>query len=640
MWRRRPSCPPVRASRIFGADANDRAGQSVSSAGDINGDGFDDLIVGAGRSSGSANGKSFAGEAIVVFGKAGGFGNIDVAAADFVSSGTGFRIFGADANDRAGQSVSSAGDINGDGFDDLIVGASSGYGSGNSTFIAGEAIVVFGKAGGFGDIDVAAADFVSSGKGFRIFGADVRDQAGNSVSSAGDINGDGFDDLIVGAYRSSGSGNFKTYAARRSWCSARRRLRKHRSGGGGLRVVRQGLPHLRLGLVRSGGRLRLLGGRHQWRRLRRSDRGAHYGDGSANGKSNAGEAIVVFGKAGGFGDIDVAAADFVSSGKGFRIFGADADDRAGISVSSAGDVNGDGFDDLIVGVHFGDGSTNGKLNAGEAIVCVRQGRRLRKHRCGGGGFRVLRQGLPHLWCGSRRLGRLLRLFRRRHQRRRLRRRLIVGAVTGDGSANDKSVAGEAIVIFGGDFLSGVVFAGTNADNTLTGTSANETFVGGQGNDTLVGGGGSDAFQGGEGDDIVELGSTLARRADGGTGIDTVRLDAVNGGGTLDLTGLDAKRFQNIEKIDLSGTNANTLLLSKLAVLGMAGSNGNAFDDNTLLIKGDAGDRLQILDGWTKGAAVSNPSARRAATSPTPTARPGFSSRAMLRSTPVTSMRPP
>ncbi len=272
---------------------------------------------------------------------------------------------------------------------------------------------------------------------------------------------------------------------------------------------------------------------------------------------------MVFGKASGFGDIDLATVDVAASGQGFRIFGADAGDQAGRSVSSAGDINGDGFDDLIVGAYRGNGSGNGKTGAGEAIV-----------------------------------------------------------------------------IFGGDFLSGVVFAGDNADNTLTGTSADETFVGGQGNDTLIGNGGTDAFQGGEGDDMVELGSTLARRADGGTGIDTVRLDAVNGGGTLDLTGLDSNRFQNIEKIDLSGTNANTLLLSKLAVLGMAGSNGNAFDDNTILIKGDAGDRMQILDGWTQGAVVSNPFGETGSYITYTNGQASFWSTAMSPSTPAPSTPAP
>ncbi len=149
-------------------------GFSVSSAGDINGDGYDDLIVGARYADGSGNGSSDAGEAIVVFGKAGGFGDIDVAAADFVSSGTGFRIFGADAGDLAGISVSSAGDINGDGFDDLIVGANLANGGANGKSIAGEAIVVFGKASGFGNIDVAAADFVSSGTASASSGGWIR----------------------------------------------------------------------------------------------------------------------------------------------------------------------------------------------------------------------------------------------------------------------------------------------------------------------------------------------------------------------------------------------------------------------------------------------------------------------------------
>ncbi len=99
-----------------------------------------------------------------------------------MTASQGFRIFGADAYDYAGFSVSSAGDFNGDGFDDLIVGARAADSSTNGNFDAGEAIVVFGKASGFGNIDVAAADFVSSGTGFRIFGADAGDQAGWSVS--------------------------------------------------------------------------------------------------------------------------------------------------------------------------------------------------------------------------------------------------------------------------------------------------------------------------------------------------------------------------------------------------------------------------------------------------------------------------
>ncbi len=118
----------------------------------------------------------------MVFGKASGFGKHRRGGGGFRVLRHGLPLFGADEIDFAGWSVSSAGDINGDGFDDLIVGTDGGDGSANDKSSAGEAIVVFGKASGFGDIDMAAVDFVSSGKGFRIFGADANDLAGFSVS--------------------------------------------------------------------------------------------------------------------------------------------------------------------------------------------------------------------------------------------------------------------------------------------------------------------------------------------------------------------------------------------------------------------------------------------------------------------------
>ena len=99
---------------------------------------------------------AYAGEAYVVFGKASGFGTVDGTGRQVIDLTTlsaaaqGFIIQGDAADDQAGFSVSSAGDVNGDGFDDLIVGAPYGDDGGTD---AGEAYVVFGKASGFGTVD-------------------------------------------------------------------------------------------------------------------------------------------------------------------------------------------------------------------------------------------------------------------------------------------------------------------------------------------------------------------------------------------------------------------------------------------------------------------------------------------------------
>jgi hypothetical protein len=106
----------------------------------------------------------------------------------------GFQISGAAAGDWAGRSVSAAGDVNGDGIDDVIVGAEGTDPNGS---YSGAAYVVFGTAGGFSaTLNLSTLDGTT---GFQISGEVVGDQAGSSVSVAGDVNGDGIDDLIVGA---------------------------------------------------------------------------------------------------------------------------------------------------------------------------------------------------------------------------------------------------------------------------------------------------------------------------------------------------------------------------------------------------------------------------------------------------------
>ena len=118
-----------------------------------------------------------------------------------LSGSDGFRLDGAATNDFSGRSVSAAGDINGDGIGDLIVGADGADPNGG---YSGSSYVVFGQSTPFAA--TLALSSLSGSNGFRLDGVAAYDYSGRSVSAAGDINGDGLGDLIVGAFHAAPNG--------------------------------------------------------------------------------------------------------------------------------------------------------------------------------------------------------------------------------------------------------------------------------------------------------------------------------------------------------------------------------------------------------------------------------------------------
>lgn len=333
--------------RIEGDDEGDGSGYSVSGAGDVNGDGLADLIVGTYAD--AIVGAPRAGRSHVVFGKA------NTTPVDLATLGDGgFRIEGIDVFDGAGHSVSGAGDVNGDGLADLIVGAYAAAPGGRAR--AGESYVVFGRVSS-SVVELAA---LGSG-GFRIDGISSGDQSGRSVAAAGDVNGDGLADLLVGARGAKPSGvgaAGESYVVFGKASSTAVDLRFLRSGG--FRIGRSGL----FSYSDSSGWSVAGAGDVNGDGLADLIIGAPHADGGgifSPATMSSGESYLVFGKAS-TEAVDLAA--FRRSG--VRIDGVDALDMSGVSVSAAGDVNGDGLADLIVGAFTAD--VGGRTDAGESYV--------------------------------------------------------------------------------------------------------------------------------------------------------------------------------------------------------------------------------------------------------------------------------
>lgn len=184
---------------INGACSNDLSGTSVAAAGDVNGDGLADLFIGAPESDPTSGAN--AGRSYVVFGKA---TTTAVQLSAIAAGNGGFVINGQSGSQKTGFSVSSAGDLNGDGLAELLIGAP--YSDPGTGVDAGQSYVIFGQSSHIGsNAPIAPIELsnLSSSNGFAITGVADMQLAGISVASAGDVNGDGHGDLIIGAVNPS-----------------------------------------------------------------------------------------------------------------------------------------------------------------------------------------------------------------------------------------------------------------------------------------------------------------------------------------------------------------------------------------------------------------------------------------------------
>ncbi len=269
---------------LNGVDAGYISGGSVSSAGDFNGDGFDDILIGG--NGGNLFGTVLNSESYVVFGNAEGFSSsLDLSDLNGTNGVViNKRFSDTEISSTIGYAVSGAGDINGDGLGDILISAPF-IETGNSSDTGVNIYAVFGNQQGFdsgfinlSDLNGQNGFFLNIPEATASFAAPIMSA---SINTAGDINGDGFDDIIVG------------------------------------------LPLAALEPAND----------------------PFYVEGAP---SETGETYVIFGSDQGFSPSVEVTRSSIDGSNGFALNGIDSFDNSGRAVSRAGDFNGDGFDDILV----------------------------------------------------------------------------------------------------------------------------------------------------------------------------------------------------------------------------------------------------------------------------------------------------
>ena len=318
----------VNGFKLDGENPGDQSGASVGTAGDINGDGYADLVIGADAYPGHNN----KGRSYVVFGGP-GVGSGEVLSLSSLTGANGFKLDGENNNDASGTSVGPAGDINNDGHTDLFIGA-NWYPGGNHK---GRGYVIFGGPE-MGGSEIFTLSNLNGANGFKLDGENNGDFSSQSFSAVGDINGDGHSDLIIGAYGYLGKG--RSYAVFGGTGVG--------SSGGIALSDLNGANGFKLDGESGGDRSGVSVGAADINDDGYADLiiGAQgYPESSFRGRS-----YVVFGGlgVGQSGDLPLSS---LNGSNGFKLDGENNNDYSGYSVSAAGDINGDGVADLLIGAY-------------------------------------------------------------------------------------------------------------------------------------------------------------------------------------------------------------------------------------------------------------------------------------------------
>ncbi len=517
--------------RLTGATFNDEAGIALG-GGDVNGDGYADLIIGAPGA--DPNDVAEAGSVYAIFGAANLPATLSLQS---VNGANGFRMDGQAEDYRAGTSVGFAGDVNGDGYGDVIIGAPDASPGGKENI--GQAYVVFGQPSFPPSFPLAS---LNGDNGFVIDGVAADSFAGNVVGAAGDVNGDGYDDTLVAAWkytaRTLESGTVFVLYGRADF--AAKLSLKELSAANGMRIE---------GIATGDG----------------AGQSATAGDVNGDGRSDIiigapfaaahnGEAYVVFGLPSPPAVVELAALNGVN---GFRLTSAETNGGAGTAVAAA-DVNGDGRDDVIVGAATAGGGSS--RFAGRVYVVFGRpsfGATVAIHNLAADAGVQLNGGSGGDQAGQ----------------------TVSAAGDNDGDGYDelligapnagpalKSEVGFVYLVQGGPTLGvpmPLTHPGTSSNDNLSGGGAQDVMHGDRGADRLDGAAEADALKGGVGNDTL-IGGPGGDRLIGGNGLDEVAYGGSAAGVVVNLftgaaSGGDATGdvFRSVERVTGS-PHADTL----------------------------------------------------------------------------------